>query len=117
MVAPMALITTEEAAAHLHIDLQYDDSSPPVIDDERLDDLEAKIAEAEATILDYLEMEEADLTATGVSENWLPIAQAAVKLYLSSLYDDRAADGETDYLAQDGAIARLLRRIRYPAIA
>lgn len=113
----MALITIEEAAAHLHIDLQYDNSSPPVIDDDRADDLEAKIAEAEAAILDYLEMEEADLTASGVSAQWLPIAQAATKLYLTSLYDDRDATAETDYLAHDGAIARLLRRIRYPAIA
>ena len=112
----MALITVEEAAGHLRLDL-ISSGSPVTITDERLPDLELKMAQAEAAILDYIEMAEADVTASGVSENWLPAVKAAVLLLLSALWDDREGTAEGDYIAEDGAIARLLRRIRYPAIA
>lgn len=118
----MALITVEEAAAHLRLDLETDGGSPAE-PDARLPDLESKIAEAEAAILNYIEMDEEDLSATGVDAKWLPIVQSAVKLYLTGLWDDRVGGGNVgfeaggDYFKEDGAIARLLRRIRYPAIA
>ena len=113
----MALITVEEAAAHLRLDLETDGGSPAEITDARLPDLVAKIGEAEAAILGYIEMDEDDLSATGTGASWLPVVQSAVKLYLSGLWDDREGTAAGDYLDPDGAIARVLRRIRYPAIA
>lgn len=112
----MALLTVEEADGHLKLDL-VTSGSPPAITDERLPDLEMKIAQAEAAILDYIEMSEADLSASGVNETWLPNVKAATLLMLSALFEDREGKGDGDYLAENGAIARLLRRIRYPAIA
>lgn len=113
----MALITLEEAAAHLGIDWVTDGASPPTIIDERLPDVELKMTQAEAIILEYIDMDEEDLSATGVSQHWLPVVQSAVLLTLSALFDDRDGTGPGDYLNKDGAIARLLRRIRYPSIA
>lgn len=112
----MALITLEEATSHLRIDLSMDSSSPPAVDDERYPDLLLKMAQAEAAVLDYIEMVEADLSASGVDPAWQDIIKAAMLLLLTALWDDREGT-KGDYFAQDGAIARLLRRIRYPAIA
>lgn len=113
----MALLSLEEATGHLGIDWVTDGASPPNIIDERLSDVELKMAQAEAIILDYVNMVEEDLSATGVSAHWQPVVKAAMLLALTALFDDRDGTGPGDFLNKDGAIARLLRRIRYPAIA
>lgn len=113
----MAIVTVEEAADHLRIVLQTDESSPATINDLRYNDLVNKLAQAEALVLDYIEKSEADLTASGVSANWLPVVKAAVLLILSGLWDDRVGTDQGDFFAENGAVARLLRRIRYSAIA
>lgn len=113
----MSLITLEEATGHLHIDLSMDSASPPAVDDERYPDLLLKMAQAEAAVLDYIEMDEADLSASGVDPKWTEIVKAAMLLLLAGLWDDREGAKEGDYFVDNGAIARLLKRIRYPAIA
>lgn len=110
----MALITVEQAEAHLRLDLARSGGSPDAITDERLPDLEMKIDAASAIVLDYLKY--------GDSPEWTPhtvpkhIAAAAL-LVLSALWEDREGTGIGDYLKPDGAIANLLRRSRDPALA
>lgn len=113
----MAIITVQEAADHLRIVLQTDEASPENITDLRYNDLVSKIAQSEALVLDYIEKDEADLVASGVSAQWMPVVKAAVLLILSGLWDDRVGTEQGDFFAENGAVARLLRRIRYPAIA
>jgi len=113
----MAIITLEEAADHLRIVLQTSNDSPDVITDPREADLNSKIAQTEALVLDYIEKDEADLSASGVNPNWLPVVRSAVLLILSALWDDRNGTDQGDYFQENGAVARLLRRIRPPALA
>jgi hypothetical protein len=113
----VALITEQEAVDHLHIILETDGNSPEAIIDPRYADLQLKMVQAEAAVLDYIEMEEADLTASGVSQNWIVLVRAAIMLVLSGLWEDREGNGDGDYFKDNGAVARLLKRIRYPAIA
>jgi hypothetical protein len=113
----MALITFQEALDHLRITLVTDEGSPEVITDDRYDDLVAKVAEADALVLDYIEMEEGDLVASGVSNNTPIVVKSAVKIILSALWEDREGTGIGDYFKEGGAVARLLRRTRVPTIA
>ena len=113
----MTLVTTDEAAEHLRIVLETDNGSPAVITDLRYVDLANKILQAEALVLDYIEMTEEDLLASGVSANWMPVIKASVLIILSGLWDDRMGSAGGDFFAENGAVARLLRRIRYPSIA
>jgi hypothetical protein len=112
----MALITLQEAIDHLRITMTEEGGSP-ASSDPRYNDLVAKVAEAQAIVLDYLEMDEANFAESGVSDNWLPVVKSAVKLVLSALWEDREGTGVGDYLAEDGAVVRLLRRIRTPTVA
>jgi len=99
-------ITLDEAAAHLRIDMieSGDDREP---------DLQMKIDQAEAIVVDYLKYEE-----TGWDEDSIPRPiKAAMLLVLSALWDDREGKGDGDYLDENGAVARLLRRYRDPALA
>jgi hypothetical protein len=105
-------VTVEEAISHLRLDLTLEDS-PPDPDQERL---EAKLDEAEAVILDYLKVID-DSPEWEPSAAKLPVVQAAVKLALSALWEDAEGTGDGDYLRMDGAIARLLIRMRDPAVA
>jgi hypothetical protein len=109
----MALISLEDATGHLRIDLITDGGSPSLITDERYADLNSKILQAEAIVLDYLKNQD-----TGWDISTVPFhIKAAVLLVLSALWEDREGTGEGDYLAEDGAVARLLRRSRDPAYA
>lgn len=113
----MAIITVQEAADHLRIVLETDNASPPAITDGRYADLAGKILMAEAMVLEYIALTEEDLSGSGVNANWLPVIKASVLLILSGLWDDRMGDTGGDYFAENGAVARLLRRIRYPSVA
>lgn len=112
------LITVDEAIGHLRIDLVTDGNSPATIIDDDLPVLEAKMAQAEDIIIDYLK------TSLGSGgEDWdattvPPRVKASILLILSALWDDREGKGDAgDYLREDGPIANLLRRSRDPAIA
>lgn len=113
----MALITVQEAADHLRIVLQTDTASPEIINDLRYNDLVSKIAQAEAMVLDYIEKSETEIPSATARNSWRPVVKAAVLLILSGLWDDRVGTDHGDFFAENGAVARLLRRIRYPAIA
>lgn len=105
-------VTIEQAIGHLKLDFSADDSPP----DPELEVLESKLDAAEAVILDYLKVID-DSPEWEPSEAQLPIVQVAVKIVLSALWDDREGTGDGDYLRPDGSVARLLVRMRDPAIA
>jgi hypothetical protein len=98
----MALITKKQAKDHLLID--YDD---------RDDDLELKMLQAEEIVIGYLKKPD-----HGWTEGTVPkTVQAAILLVLTALFDDRDGNGEGDYITSGGPVARLLARHRDPAIA
>lgn len=111
------LVTLEQANAELRLDIDLD-ASPP---DPRLAEVERKVEQASAIILDYLKL---DPNASPPDVTWdvnasppnpaPEVVQAAVLYVLVRLYDDRM--GEKDYL-EDGVVPRLLRRFRDPALA
>lgn len=108
------LVTVEEAARHLLIDLVTDGGSPPVVTDERLPDLEDKIEQASDIIIDYLKYD-----PTGWDADTVPRpVKAATLILLGAMWEDREGKGsEVDYLRDNGTIARLLRRMRDPTLA
>src|SRR5688572_17402663 len=89
----MALISFEEAVAHLRMELDHDDSSPPVYDDERVPDISNKMLQAEAIVLNYLGLAEAaDIYASpppvrAFTANDVEIIRAAIFDTLSALFD------------------------------
>jgi hypothetical protein len=98
----MALITKAQAKNHLLIDF-----------DDRDADLEMKMQQAEKIVIDYLKRPEHGWTEQTVPKT----VQAAILLVLTALFDDRNGNGDGDYLAPNGPVARLLSRHRDPAIA
>lgn len=99
-------LTLAEADDHLRLDLLESG-------DEREDDLQAKIDQAEQIVLDYLKVDGAEWSGDTLPR---PI-RAAMLLTLSALWEDREGTGDGDYLRPDGAVTRLLHRFRDPAMA
>jgi hypothetical protein len=94
------LVSIERAKEHLNI--TFDDNSA---------DLQAKVLEASAIVVDYIKKPEIDWT----EETAPPLIQAAVLLVLGDLYDHRGDDGKSDPLSQ--AVRSILHRYRDPALA
>jgi hypothetical protein len=95
-----ALITLEAGKNHLQMDHDADDF-----------DIEAKIFEASAIVLDYLKLADAPAAwAELVPEH----IQAATKLVLGSLYKNRESEIAEPLSA---AVKSLLHRSRDPALA
>ena len=94
------LITLESAKDHLRVDHDLDDG-----------DIQNKIMEASAIVIDYLKLIE-------IPESWDPVApehiQAATKLILGELYRNRESS-TADVLSV--AVKSLLHRSRDPALA
>lgn len=111
----VALVTTEQAIAHLRLDdLLGSESVDLEGQAQSLADLELKIDQAEEIVLDYLKRSE----STWEDPETVPKPiQAATLLVLSALWDDRDGTGDGDYIKPDGAVARLLVRFRDPALA
>lgn len=113
------LITVAQADRHLRLNLQTDEASPPTYTDERLSDLEMKIEQAEAIILNYLNIDGAPL---GSPPSWtdrdVKCVQASVLLALEALYDADKDRTLADYMVMNtGVIALLLMRLRDPTLA
>lgn len=89
----MALITVEQAVAHLRPASDYN-----------VDDLQLKMLQAEALVLDYLKIDDDALTELAwdtdtepSSDRRFAIAQAAILEVLTNLYFDRGdRDNPTD---------------------
>ena len=133
----MPLVTVDEANDHLRLELEIDDdASPPAFVDPRLANLVAKIAAAEASILNYLKVPAAtdvevliagdEDTSPVIAPYWaardLVLVRAATLLMLEALYDAAPGREVTDYMqnlpgGSKGAIALLLMRLRDPALA
>lgn len=111
------IVSMQQASDHLRLGLEFGGSPETADDDMTSRDLALKVAEAEAIVLDYLKVPEDGSPLWEPSERALPVIQAAIKLVLSALWDDREGAGEGDYLAENGPVARLLRRYRDPALA
>lgn len=124
----MVLVTLAQANRHLRLDLAtVSVGSPAVVsfDDTRVADVEMKIAQAEAIILNYLKTEAvyggsppawSGSPAPFGAQDTLNI-QAAVLLALEALYDADKDRTLADYMAPDGVISLLLMRLRSPALA
>ena len=124
------LVTIAQANAHLRLDLQSENDSPPFASDERTADVELKMAQAEGIVVNYLKLDDdgLDLALNG-DPNASPVVaptwnardtfnvQAAVLLVLSALYDDEMNRTLGDYMKAGGVIPLLLARLRDPAIA
>lgn len=115
----MAIITVAQAEKHLRLDLENDGGSPVQYTDERLPDLELKIMQAEAIVLDYLKVDGDPLEASPAvwTDRDISVVQAATLLVLSALYDDAPDRTLGDYMAPGGVIALLLARLRDPTVA
>lgn len=116
----MPLITLAQADAHLRLDLETDGASPPVYTDARTANVELKMVQAEAVILNYLKLSEFPDPSDSPqvwSASDVSCAQTAVLVILSALFDD--ADGRTieDCMKAGGMISLLLIRLRDPALA
>lgn len=113
------LITVAQADRHLRLDLENDHGSPPAYTDERLQDLQLKMTQAEAIVLDYLKVKGDPLDSSPPlwSERDVSVVQAAVLLVLSAIYDDAPDRTLGDYMASGGVISLLLARLRDPAVA
>lgn len=121
------LITVAQADAHLRLDLENNGASPPTYTDDRLPDLELKMDQAEAIVLDYLKVDDDVLDGSppnysaGSPVLWtardVKVIQSAVLLILSALWDDEKERTVADYMKADGTISLLLARLRDPAIA
>jgi hypothetical protein len=121
-----AIVTLAQADAHLRLNLSTS-GSPPEYDDDRVSDVELKIAQAEAIVTDYLKAP--DDALDGSPPNWsvsspvlwsardITVIQGAVLLVLSALYDDEMDRTLADYMRPNGAIPLMLARLRDPAIA
>jgi hypothetical protein len=116
----MPLITLAQADAHLRLDLENDGASPPTYTDARVANVQMKMTQAEAIVLDYLKRDEfpdPDASPQVWTTSDIAVAQAAILLLLSALFDDAQGRTVGDYMATDSTIPLLLRRLRDPAIA
>jgi hypothetical protein len=116
----MPLITIAEADAHLRLDLENDGGSPVTYTDARLANVQMKVNQAEAVILNYLkrtEFPDPDDSPQVWTESDVLVVKASIFLLLSALFDD--ANGRTveDYMRAGGTIPLLLVRLRDPALA
>lgn len=105
----MPIVTLSQAANHLRLDL----------DGDLQPNLELKIAQAEAIVLDYLKVDGDPLESSPPlwDDHEVSVVQAAVLLVLSALYDDARDRTLGDYMAPGGVISLLLARLRDPAVA
>jgi len=114
----MAIITLEQANNHLRLDLENDGASPPEFTDPRKGDVELKMLQAEAIILDYLKVEaDAFGSPSTFGDQDTSVIQAATLLVLSALYDDENQRTLGDYMGPHGVITLLLMRLRDPTLA
>jgi len=125
------LVSIAQADAHLRLDLQGAGDSPPYSSDARLPDVQLKIDQAEAIVVNYLKLDDeafelavngdpnaSPATAPTWSDRDRSNVQAAVLLILSALYDDEIERTVGDYLAMNtGTVALLLARLRDPTVA
>jgi hypothetical protein len=100
--------------------LETDNASPPAFVDERVPNVQMKIDQAEAIVLNYLKIAEAPdplASPTIWTERDYANVQSCVLLILSALFDDE--DGRTvgDYMKEGGTVPLLLARLRDPALA
>jgi hypothetical protein len=120
----MPLVTLEQANHHLRLTLTTS-GSPPAFDDPRVPDVEMKIAQAEAIVLNYLKTAAVYGGSPPIwsgspprfSDNDTLNIQAAILLALDALYDADKDRTLADYMAPTGVITLLLMRLRDPALA
>jgi hypothetical protein len=122
----MALVNVKQASDHLRLGINFGtDFDPADFDPDdyasvvEMPDLLDKIAQAEAIIRDYLKVENVSPEWEPATERQAEVVRAAVLLVLGSLWAGRedGVGADADILAQNGAVARLLRRQRDPAFA
>lgn len=125
----MGLINPKEASDHLRLGIDFGPDFDPADEfdpDDYLDvvempDLLLKIAQAEAIVRDYLKVPTTSPEWAPATQRKTEVVRSAVLLVLGSLWegreDGRGGGGETDILAPNGAVARLLVRQRDPALA
>lgn len=117
----MPLITLAQANRHLRLNLVGDGSPIEYTEetDDRVPDLQLKIDNAEAIVLNYLKIDETDLDGSppSLSERDLKVIQQAAFVILSALYDDEDKRTVEDYMKPTGTVPLLLARLRDPTLA
>lgn len=113
-----ALVTVEQVNNALRLNLELDAGDPSAGDGDtsRLDDIELKIVQAEAIVVDYIKRPDHGWTVETVPGQ----VSAAVMLVIKSLYDDSGAVELLKGLASGdlaNPIVGLLYRLRDPALA
>jgi len=107
------LVTLKQVNDALRLDLsQY--GTPAGDEDERTADVQLKLLQAEATILNYLKV----ASDTWTSETVPPMVTAAIILAVRGLYDgdDELLSGLYDN-ARTNPIVGILQRLRKPTVA
>lgn len=105
-------VTLQQVNDALRLDLEKT-GSPPTFTDERTPDVELKINQAEATIIDYLKVAPEKWNSDTVP----PMVTAAIILAVRGLYD-----GDDELLAglydndRKNPIVGLLQRLRKPTV-
>lgn len=110
----MPLVSVDQAAAHLRLDLPSSGSIDDAGDAQLLADLELKIDQASEIVIGYLKRSESTWDDPDTAPKNL---QAATLLLLGALWEDREGSTDVDFIKPDGPIARLLARDRDPALA
>jgi uncharacterized phage protein (predicted DNA packaging) len=101
----VALVSLDAAKRHLRVTVEADD-----------EDIQRKIEQASAIVLDYVKQRYAMWTPDSVPKE----IEAAVMLMLTSLYDDRDAgspDGAVALGYLPPTVTAILHRYRDPALA
>lgn len=125
----MAIINVKQASDHLRLGIDFGtDFVPEDFDIEdyptetNLPELIDKMAQAEAIILDYLKVGNLSPAWEPATERDETVVRSAILLILGSLWNEREDQSGievrgADMLAPNGVVARLLARLRDPAMA
>lgn len=110
----MSVVTIDDLNAALRLDLENDGGSPVEWTDERLPEVEIKLAQAEDIVREFLKIDATAWPPDDVTER----VKAAIMLAFKALFDDQLAWIEAlQATPPGGPIASLLRFDRVPTLA
>lgn len=111
---PDTVVSIEEINAALRLDLQTDGGSPAGWDDDRLTEVEIKLAQAEDIVREFLKIDATDWPPETVPDRF----KAAIMLTFQALFDDKPEWIEAlQATPPAGPISGLLRLDRVPTLA
>jgi hypothetical protein len=110
----MSVVTIEEISAALRLDLQTDGGSPAEWDDDRIPEVEIKLAQAEDIVREFLKIDASVWPPESLPDRF----KAAIMLTFQALFDDKSEWIEAlQATPPAGPISGLLRLDRVPTLA